>query len=136
MAYTCRRLPWRQKMSWFVLAFFVLLVTFHGVSEAHPFDGDKLFQIVVQGEARARIVISDDRMPPEQYAANELRSVLQKMSGVRLDIVRVAHESIDDSRFNIVIGTPESLPSIAAADLFNSEHEEEIRIVRQGNTLF
>src|SRR5690606_25452795 len=36
----------------------------------------------------------------------------------------------------IIIGTPQSAPSIQSANLFNTKNEEEIRIALRGDTLY
>ena len=91
------------------------------------------FYITFEGEPRAYIVISDDPSPPEKYAADELKSALQKMSGAELPVVSYSKRP---GGSEIVIGTPESLQVVADAALFTTGHEEEVRIVRRGSTLF
>lgn len=123
-----RRLAWPWLAT--VLAF-VLAAPMAGHAstdeEADP------FYIAFEGEVRAYIVIGDHASLPEKYAADELKSALKKMSGAELPVLRYSERPGGNE---IVIGTPESVSVIAEAGLFNTDHEEEVRIVRQGTTLF
>jgi len=84
------------------------------------------------GKSTAQIVISTNASSTEKYAAAELQLAIQKMSGAALPITN----TISKSAFNVVIGTPKSVPIIKAANLFNTQNSEEIRIVTRGKVLF
>ena len=84
------------------------------------------------GKATAQIVISATSNSTVKYAAQELQRAIQKISDAQLLIVN----NISKSTFNIVIGTPQNNADIKAANLFNTQNAEEIRIVRRGKVLF
>jgi hypothetical protein len=88
--------------------------------------------LVQNGQPNTQIVISANASTTEKYAAQELQNTLQKISGAQLPILN----SLSKSTFNIVIGTPQSMPEIKAANLFNIDNPEETRIVARGKVLF
>lgn len=90
------------------------------------------FAIVQNGKANAQIVISANASPTETYAAGELQSAIQKISGAELSITSGAAKST----YSIVIGTPQSSAAVKAANLFNTTNAEETRIVHRGKVLF
>jgi len=88
--------------------------------------------LVQNGQSNAQIVISANASPTEKYAASELQNTLQKISGAQLPIAN----AISKSTFSVVIGTPQSVPEIKAANLFNTDNIEEVRNVTRGKVLF
>lgn len=90
------------------------------------------FPIVQNGRPEASIVISTNVSSTERYAAQELQRAIQKISGAELPIT----SDVSKSTFTIVIGTPQNNPEIKAANLFNTNNDEETRIVRRGKVLF
>ena len=88
--------------------------------------------LVKNGTSTAQIVISANASSTEEYAASELQRAIQKISGAELPVTN----TISKSTFNIVIGTPQSVPEIKAANLLNTKNLEEICIVTRGKVLF
>lgn len=88
--------------------------------------------IVQNSQVNSQIVISANASPTEKYAAQELQSVIAKISGAQLPVANV----LSKSTFNIVIGTSQSSADIKAANLFNTQNAEETRIARRGKVLF
>jgi hypothetical protein len=88
--------------------------------------------LVQDGKPNAQIFISTKADSTEKYAAAELQRALEKISGAKLDVVT----SNAPSTPAIVIGTPQSTPSVKTANLFNTQNEEETRVVVRGQTLY
>jgi hypothetical protein len=95
-------------------------------------DASGAFLVAENGKATAQIFLSASASPAEKYAAQELQRAVEKISGAKLNIV----SSGTPSTPAIVIGTPESTPSVKAANLFNTQNEEETRIALRGQTLY
>ncbi len=72
------------------------------------------------------IMVGEKADVAEQYAARELQRVLEVMTGAKLPVVH----QLEEGATGFVIGTPESSPLIGR-ELFRSDNEEEIRVVRQ-----
>jgi hypothetical protein len=90
------------------------------------------FLLTKNGQPNAQIFLSTKADATEKYAAQELQSAIEKISGAQLNIV----SSDAPSTPAIVIGTPGSTPSIQAANLFNTKNEEETRVALRGQTLY
>lgn len=112
----------------------ILLFTLLCLAHLHLAAGCRAqaFTLANQGKPAAQIVVDAAASPTEKYAAQELQRALEKISGARLAIT----SEVAPNTANIVIGTPQSAPSIKSANLFNTNNDEEIRIVQQGNTLY
>lgn len=78
------------------------------------------FDIVVEGEAQARLIIPDEPLKTERYAAEELRHHIQKASGAELEIVAES-EAADDGFNRIYVGRT---AAVAAAGLASEALEE------------
>lgn len=90
--------------------------------------------LVENGEARARIVLCKDASQVEEYAARELQGAVQRATGATLEIVKGEAEP---SAAQIVLGTPENTPAIAALNKLNASDEaDSILIFTQDDTLF
>lgn len=88
--------------------------------------------LVQNSQPNAQIVISANASPTEKYAAAELQRAILKISGTQLSLA----STVSKSTFNIIIGTPQSVPEIKSANLFNTDNSEEVRNVTRGKVLF
>ncbi|MGI6610678.1 MAG: DUF4838 domain-containing protein [Limnochordia bacterium] len=96
-------------------------------------ENEAFLWLVKQGEPQAQIVVERAASPTERYAAEELQRAVERVSGATLPIT----ERISpDMPFRVIIGTPQSSAAVAAADLFDTSHPEEICIAQQGSTLY
>lgn len=111
----------------------ILLHALSGSQSVAAYVHGDLFVVTNDGNPVAQVVVGDSSSSTERYAADELKYVIEKMSGAILPVDTHLNADFD---YNIVIGTPQSSSLIEAAQLFESGHDEEIRIRRQENTLY
>ena len=95
--------------------------------------GDALFQ---DGKTEWKIGISPKAAPAEQYAAQELQTALQKISGAEFPILK--SETFPDGN-TIIIGSPDSTPQIrekADALKLKKGNTEELAVYTLGGNLY
>lgn len=95
--------------------------------------GDTLFQ---NGKTEWKIGISPKAAPAEQYAAQELQTALQKISGAEFPILK--SETFPDGN-TIIIGSPDSTPQIrekADALKLKKGNTEELAVYTLGGNLY
>ena len=95
--------------------------------------GDALFQ---NGKTEWKIGISPKAAPAEQYAAQELQTALQKISGAEFPILK--SETFPDGN-TIIIGSPDSTPQIrekADALKLKKGNTEELAVYTLGGNLY
>ena len=103
------------------------------VLEVYAMAGDTLFQ---NGKTEWKIGISLKAAPAEQYAAQELQTALQKISGAEFPILK--SETFPDGN-TIIIGSPDSTPQIrekADALKLKKGNTEELAVYTLGGNLY
>jgi hypothetical protein len=116
----------------FLLTILLTTTAFVFSPPTHAQNNRNDFVLVDEGKVNAQIVIAPNAAVAERYAASELQRALQKMSGAELPIKTTATPKSNC----IFIGTPQGVPQIKKANLFNTKSAEEIRIKRSGDALF
>ena len=115
-----------------VLLLFTFALSLCALSSCQSQSRAQQIELVQNGVASAQIVIGTNASSTEKYVADDLQRVIQKISGAELPI----KNTIDKSTFNVVIGTPQSIPEIKSANLLKTDNPETVRIASQGKVLF
>jgi hypothetical protein len=120
-------------MSLSVLLVFVSLLTGLVCPVSASEDNERVFRLVHRGRPQAGIVLGESATPTERYAAQELQRAIEQISGA---VLPIADQKDPDMPFHVFIGTPDSSAAIKEADLFGTDHPEEIRLVQEGDSLY
>lgn len=97
------------------------------------------FTLIDEGKPRVRIELADPHSQVQQYAAEELQTVLHKMSGAEIAVLSATGEGAGAAKAagRVVIGSRTSLPKEVVAQLaFTGQSDDEVVIKQIGGTLY